>query len=135
MIEKEIFSSTDESVVSRLCDIFENQGILYNRKDGGAGSYLSIAHGQDVLSQKKIFVSDIDYEKAKKLIDFLEVKDDTVDEDVPKALKVIPIEDEFGYGKYYTIKIIVGILAGTTFVFLFIYLIARIIMKAWNIKF
>ena len=53
MKEKEVFSSTDESVVSRLCDIFDTQGISYIRKDGGAGSYLSIAHGQDTLSQKK----------------------------------------------------------------------------------
>ena len=49
MTEKEIFSSTDESVVSRLCDIFDTQGISYIRKDGGAGSYLSIVNGQDTL--------------------------------------------------------------------------------------
>ena len=129
MVEKEVFSSTDEYTVSRLCTILGEKGISYIRKDGGAESYISIVHGQDMLSQKKIFVREFDYEKARELIDFLEVEDDTVDGDVPKALKVIPIEDEFGYGKYHAIKIISGILAGTTFVFLFIFLIARIIMK------
>ena len=129
MVEKEVFSSTDEYTVSRLCTIFGEKGISYIRKDGGAESYLNIVHGQDVLSQKKIFVSDIDYDKARELIEFLEVDEDTVDEGVPKALKVIPIEDEFGYGKYHTIKILIGILLGTIFTFLFIFLIAKIIMN------
>ena len=75
MKEKEVFSSTDESVVSRLCDIFNTQGISYIRKDGGAGSYLSIVDGQDTLSQKKIFVSEEDYEKARELIDFFGVEE------------------------------------------------------------
>ena len=38
MEEKEVFSSTDEFIVSRLCAIFEDKGIMYVRKDGGAGS-------------------------------------------------------------------------------------------------
>ena len=129
MVEKEVFSSTDEYTVSRLCTILGEKGISYIRKDGGTESYLNIVRGQDVLSQKKIFVSDIDYDKARELIEFLEVEEDTADEDVPKALKVLPIEDEFGYGKYHTIKILIGILLGTIFTFLFIFLIAKIIMN------
>ena len=49
MAEKEVFSSADEIVVSRLCDILDNQGILYIRIDGGAGSYFTIKYGQDTL--------------------------------------------------------------------------------------
>lgn len=129
MVEKEVFSSTDEYTVSRLCTIFGEKGISYIRKDGGTESYLNIVRGQDVLSQKKIFVSDIDYDKARELIEFLEVEEDTADEDVPKAIKVIPIEEEFGYGKYHAIKIFFGIILGTIFTFLFIFLIAKIIMN------
>ena len=129
MVEKEVFSSTDEFTVSRLCTIFDEKGISYIRKDGGAGSYISIVHGQDMLSQKKIFVNKEDFEKARELIEFLKVEEENVNENVSKALKVIPIENEFGYGKNHAIKIILGVLAGTVFVFLFIFVIARIIMK------
>ena len=129
MVEKEVFSSMDEYIVSRLCTILGEKGISYIRKDGGAESYINIVHGQDMLSQKKIFVKEDDFEKARELIDFLEIKEENEEENKPKALKVIRVEDEFGYGKYHAIKIISGILAGTTFVFLFIFLMARIILK------
>ena len=128
MAEKEVFSSVDEIVVSRLCDILDNQGISYIRKDGGAGSYLSIKYGQDTLLQKKIFVSEEDFEKARDLIDFLEIEGNK--EENIKALRVIPIEDEFGYVKYYVLKFILGILLGTIFTFIFIFIIAQIIFFA-----
>ena len=130
MEEKEIFSSADEIVVSRLCDILNNQGISYIRKDGGAERYINIVSGQDILSQKKIFVSQEDYERARKLIEFLEVEEENDEEDntTIKALKVIPIEDEFGYGKYHTIKVILGILIGTALSLLLIFFIIQIIM-------
>lgn len=126
MKEKEVFSSTDESVVSRLCDIFDTQGISYIRKDGGAGSYLSIVNGQDTLSQKKIFVSEEDYEKARELIDFLGVEESK--EEKIKALKVIPIEDEFGFGKYHTIKVVLGVFLGTTLLLLLLFLIVQVLV-------
>ena len=128
MAEKEIFSSTNESIVSRLCVILENKGISYTRKDGGVGSYLNIAHGQDVLSQKKIFVREEDYEDARELIDFLELEEEKEDEDVPKALKVIPIEDEFGYGKYHTIKVILGVFIVTALLLLFLFFIVQVLI-------
>ena len=128
MEEKEVFSSTDEHVVSRLCAIFKDQGITFIRKDGGAGSYLSIAYGQDTLSQKKIFVSQEDYERARELIDFLEIEEEKSGEDIQKALKVIPIEDEFGYYKYHTLKVIIGIFVGTALSLLLIFFIIQIIM-------
>ena len=126
MKEKEVFSSTDESVVSRLCDIFDTQGISYNRKDGGAGSYLSIVNGQDTLSQKKLFVSEEDYEKARELIDFLGVEESK--EEKIKALKVIPIEDEFGFGKYHTIKVVLGVFLGTTLLLLLLFFIIQVLI-------
>ena len=129
MEEKEIFSSTDEIVVSRLCDILNNQGISYIRKDGGVESYINIVSGQDTLSQKKIFVSQEDYERARKLVEFLDIdeRENEVENEI-KALKVIPIEDEFGYGKYHTIKVILGILIGTALSLLLIFFIIQIIM-------
>lgn len=126
MQEKEVFSSTDESVVSRLCDIFDTQGISYIRKDEGAGNYLSIEYGQDTLSQKKIFVSEEDYKKAIELIDFLEVEESK--EEKIKALKVIPIEDEFGFGKYHTIKVVLGVFLGTTLLLLLLFLIVQVLV-------
>lgn len=126
MKEKEVFSSTDESVVSRLCDIFNTQGISYIRKDGGAGSYLSIVNGQDTLSQKKIFVSEEDYEKARELIDFFGVEESK--EEKIKALKVIPIEDEFGFRKYHTIKVVLGVFLGTTLLLLLLFLIVQVLV-------
>lgn len=126
MKEKEVFSSTDESVVSRLCDIFNTQGISYIRKDGGAGSYLSIVDGQDTLSQKKIFVSEEDYEKARELIDFFGVEESK--EEKIKALKVIPIEDEFGFRKYHTIKVVLGVFLGTTLLLLLLFLIVQVLV-------
>ena len=128
MAEKEIFSSNDESIISRLCVILENKRISYTRKDGGAGSYLSIAHGQDVLSQKKIFVSEEDYEDVRELIDFLGLEEEKEDEDVPKALKVIPIEDEFGYGKYHTIKVVLGVFIGTALLLLLLFFIVQLLV-------
>lgn len=47
-----------------------------------------------------------------------------------KALRVIPIEDEFGYVKYYVLKFILGILLGTIFTFIFIFIIAQILFFA-----
>lgn len=129
MIEKEIFSSTDESVVSRLCEIFNDQRISFSRKDGGTDSYLNIVNGEGILSQKKIFVSQEDYEKARKLLEFLDIdeRENEVENEI-KALKVIPIEDEFGYGKYHTLKVILGILIGTTLSLLLIFFIIQIIV-------
>ena len=127
MEEKEVFSSTDEFVVTKLCAILDDKQIPYIRKDGGAGSYLSIAYGQDMLSQKKIFVSDEDYDKVKELIDFLGVEEEK-DENEIKALKVIPIEDEFGYGKYHTIKIAFGIFIGTSISLLLVFFIIQIVL-------
>ncbi len=129
MIEKEIFSSTDESVVSKLCEIFNDQRISFSRKDGGTESYLNIVNGEGILSQKKIFVNQDDYERARKLLEFLNI--DEIENEVEneiKALKVIPIEDEFGYGKYHTLKVILGILIGTTLSLLLIFFIIQIIV-------
>ena len=128
MIEKEIFSSTDESVVSRLCEIFNDQRISFSRKDGGTDSYLNIVNGEEILSQKKIFVSQEDYEKARELLEFLDIDEKEEVQSEIKALKVIPIEDEFGYGKYHTLKVILGIIIGTTISLLLIFFIIQIIV-------
>ena len=129
MVEKEVFSSTDEFIVSQICTVFKEKDIPFVRKDGGAVSYLSIEYGQDMLSQKKIFVNQEDYERAKKLLEFLDIdeKENEVENEI-KALKVIPIEDEFGYGKYHTIKVILGIIIGTALSLLFIFFIIQIII-------
>ena len=130
MVEKEVFSSTDELVVSKLCEIFNDQRISFSRKDGGTESYLNIANGEGTLSQKKIFVNKEDYERARELLEFLDIDEKEEVQNEIKALKVIPIEDEFGYGKYNMLKVIFGILIGTTMSLLLIFFIIQIIVFA-----
>ena len=62
------------------------------------------------------------------MIDFLEIEEDFTNEDVPKALKVIPIEDEFGYGKYHTIKVVLGVFIGTALLLLLLFLIVQVLI-------
>ena len=62
-------------------------------------------------------------------MEFLDIdeRENEVENEI-KALKVIPIEDEFGYGKYHTIKVILGILIGTALSLLLIFFIIQIIL-------
>ena len=84
------------------------------------------------MAEKEVFSSEEDFEKARDLIDFLEIEGNK--EENIKALRVIPIEDEFGYVKYYVLKFILGILLGTIitfiFIFIFIFISAQIIFFA-----
>ena len=127
MVEKEVFSSTDEFMVSRICTVFKEKEIPFVRKDGGAVSYLSIEYGQDMLSQKMIFVDQKDYERARKLLEFLDIEEKEVVQNEIKALKVIPIEDEFGYIRYTTLKAILWIVVGTISSLLLIFFIIQIL--------
>lgn len=126
MVEKEVFSSTDEFIVSRICTVFKEKEIPFVRKDGGAVSYLSIEYGQDMLSQKMIFVDQKDYERARKLLEFLDIEEKEVVQNEIKALKVIPI-DEFGYIRYTTLKAILWIVVGTISSLLLIFFIIQIL--------
>ena len=127
MVEKEVFSSTDEFIVSRICTVFKEKEIPFVRKDGGAVSYLSIEYGQDMLSQKMIFVDQKDYERARKILEFLDIEEKEVVQNEIKALKVIPIEDEFGYIRYTTLKAILWIVVGTISSLLLIFFIIQIL--------
>lgn len=127
MVEKEVFSSTDEFIVSRICTVFKEKEIPFVRKDGGAVSYLSIEYGLDMLSQKMIFVDQKDYERARKLLEFLDIEEKEVVQNEIKALKVIPIEDEFGYIRYTTLKAILWIVVGTISSLLLIFFIIQIL--------
>ena len=127
MVEKEVFSSTDEFIVSRICTVFKEKEIPFVRKDGGAVSYLSREYGQDMLSQKMIFVDQKDYERARKLLEFLDIEEKEVVQNEIKALKVIPIEDEFGYIRCTTLKAIFWIVVGTISSLLLIFFIIQIL--------
>ena len=61
-------------------------------------------------------------------MDFLELEEEKEDEDVPKALKVIPIEDEFGYGKYHTIKVVLGVFIVTALLLLLLFFIVQVLI-------
>lgn len=62
------------------------------------------------------------------MIDFLEIEEDFTNEDVPKALKVIPIEDEFGFEKHHTIKVILGVFIVTALLLLFLFFIVQVLI-------
>ena len=57
MQEKEIFESTEESIVIQACEILKENEIPFVRKDEGSGSYLNKTWGSN-SGIKKIFVSD-----------------------------------------------------------------------------
>lgn len=90
MEEKEVFSSNDEFLIMQACTILKENGIPYIRKDDGAGSYINVTYGQNTILEKKIIVSDADFEKARELISFLNEENEI--DDIPEELK--EVEDD-----------------------------------------
>lgn len=69
-MEKELYRSTDDFIISQICAILEDNNIAYIKRFDGAGSYLNITMGT-TMNLKRIFVSEEDYEKAIELISVL----------------------------------------------------------------
>lgn len=131
MQEKEIFESTEESIVIQACEILKENEIPFVRKDEGSGSYLNKTWGSN-SGIKKIFVSDNDYDKAMKLLEiFNEDYEDYEDYEIieiPEELKDIPEDDkemEKDINKYKKMKRI--LFFGVPFIMFVIALITLII--------
>ena len=69
-MEKELFKSADDFLVSQICAILEDNNIPYIKRYDGAGSYLNISMGTS-MNLKRILVGEEDYEKAIELISVL----------------------------------------------------------------
>ena len=91
MQEKEIFESTEESIVIQACEILKENEIPFVRKDEGSGSYLNKTWGSN-SGIKKIFVSDNDYDKAMKLLEVFNEDYEIIE--IPEELKDIPEDDK-----------------------------------------
>ena len=102
MEEREVFSSNDELVVNQVCNILKENRIPCYKQESGAGSYMNIAYGKSTITKKKIIVSRENYEKAKRIIDFLSISEENENENndgMPKELTAIKV-DEFEESKY-----------------------------------
>ena len=68
MNEIKLFSSTDDILISQVCEILKENDIPFIKKQEGSGAYVGVLFGS-TMGIKDIFVSEEDYEKAKELIE------------------------------------------------------------------
>ncbi len=68
MNEIKVFSSTDDILISQVCEILKENNIQFIKKQEGSGAYVGVLFGS-TMGIKDIFVSEEDYEKAKGLIE------------------------------------------------------------------
>jgi len=135
MNEIKVFTSNDDLVIDRICEIFKERDIPFIKKEEGAGNYIKIVYGKSTISNKKIYVSEEDYEKAKELVDFLnaeEFEEETEENDeTSNELKAIKV-DEFGYKKYSWPAKILGGMALANCIFLIVLLAIAIVSTIKN---
>ena len=95
MNDIKVFSSKDDLIIDRICEIFKERNISFEKSN---------------LSNKSIYVSEEDYEKAKGLLDFLNVEEfEEERNENANELKEIKV-DEFGNRIYsLPVKILCGI--------------------------
>ena len=95
MEEKLVYSSTNTVEVDYICSILKENDIAFIRKTKGAGDYLTIAAGNLFNNTIKIFVSEKDYKKAIKLIDFINNANQKLQKiEFPDELKDLSMEEE-----------------------------------------
>ncbi len=102
MEEKFLFSSNNNLEIMQVCDVLKENNIPFIRKEQGAMAYLNLAYGQ-AFGGANIFVSEEDFEKAQKLIEFLNFNEDNFEgenteelseEDIPEELREVEEESE-----------------------------------------
>ena len=102
MEEKFLFSSNNNLEIMQVCDVLKENNIPFIRKEQGAMAYLNLAYGQ-AFGGANIFVSEEDFDKAQKLIEFIkfdekneeENVEELSEEDIPEELREIE-EDSNG---------------------------------------
>lgn len=68
IIEVQLFTSIDEYMIEQVCAILDKNNIPFIKKTDGSGSYINISMGQS-LQETRIFVNEVDYDRALKLIE------------------------------------------------------------------
>jgi len=71
MNEIKLFSSTDDILISQVCEILKENNIPFIKKQEGSGAYVGVLFGS-TIGIKDIYVSEEDYKKAKELIKVFE---------------------------------------------------------------
>ena len=102
MEEKFLFSSNNNLEIMQVCDVLKENNIPFIRKEQGAMAYLNLASGQ-AFGGADVFVSEEDFEKAQKLIEFINFDEENVEdgndvelseEDIPEELREVEEEEE-----------------------------------------
>ncbi len=95
MEEKFLFSSNNNLEIMQVCDVLKENNIPFIRKEQGAMAYLNLAYGQ-AFGGANIFVSEEDFDKAQKLIEFINFEEENAEEgnevelseeDIPEELR------------------------------------------------
>lgn len=87
--EVEIFSSTDDFIVSQVCAVLEKNDIKYIKEDDGIGGYHNIYFGKS-YETKRVIIAKENYDKAMTLINnIIETGADITEEELPEELRDI----------------------------------------------
>ena len=86
IIEKEIYTNTNEILILQICEILNANNIPVIRQDDGIGDYLNKVWGSHT-GIKRLYVNSDDYEKAKELVDIFSKSIEENDDDIPEELK------------------------------------------------
>ena len=93
MEEKFLFSSNNNLEIMQVCDVLKENNIPFIRKEQGTLAYLNLAYGQ-AFGGANIFVSEEDFEKAQKLIEFIKFDEKNVEEENVEELSEEDIPEE-----------------------------------------
>ena len=93
MEEKFLFSNNNNLEIMQVCDVLKENNIHFIRKEQGTLAYLNLAYGQ-AFGGANIFVSEEDFEKAQKLIEFIKFDEKNVEEENVEELSEEDIPEE-----------------------------------------
>ena len=118
MEEKEIFKSSEEILISQICQILKENNIPYIKRYESTGSYLNIVCGFNQRAAT-IYVSEEEYHKAINLIEiFNEESAEYENDEIPEELKEEVVEGkiEQDINKYKKLKRVIYIWAPVTMI-------------------
>lgn len=89
-IEIQLISSNDDYKINQICEILNQNEIPFIKKEDGSGSYMNLYMGKSI-QEKRIFVSEDDYDRAIDLIESFESNSEgnIEDEEIPSKSKNI----------------------------------------------
>lgn len=105
-IETQLFSTSNEYEINQICSILTENNIPFIRKNDGSGSYMNLYMGQSI-QEKRIFVSQKDYNKSIELISPFIPNEIDVEEDINEEKQ---IDNDSSSNKYTLIRRCLGFL-------------------------